>query len=105
MRKCLLAFSLLVLAWFGLAWGERVQDLPAPTNYVNDFANVLYPGTLASLNSFYAEADRLVHAQIAVVAVKSLAGEAIQNLAAALEDNWKVGQNVTDAGLLLLLLT
>jgi uncharacterized protein len=105
MRKCLLAFTLLVLAWFGLAWGERVQDLPPPTNYVNDFAGVLSPGTLASLNALCAQVDRLAHAQIAVVTVKSLDGEPIENFATALEDKWKVGKKGTDRGLLLILAT
>jgi uncharacterized protein len=105
MRKCLLALSLLVLAWSGLAWGERVQDLPAPTNYVNDFAGVLSPGTLASLNALCAQVDRQAHAQIAVVTVKSLDGEPIENFATALEDKWKVGKKGTDRGLLLILAT
>src|SRR5580704_14547900 len=109
MRKCLLALFLLVLAsgmaWSGLALGERVQDLPAPTNYVNDFANVLSPGTLASLNALCAQVDRQAHAQIAVVTVKSLDGEPIENFATALEDKWKVGKKGTDRGLLLILAT
>jgi uncharacterized protein len=105
MRKCVLAFSLMALAWFGVALGERVQDLPAPTNYVNDFAGVLSPGTLASLNALCAQADRLAHAQIAVVTVKSLDGEPIENFATALEDKWKVGKKGTDRGLLLILAT
>jgi uncharacterized protein len=105
MRKCLLALSLLVLAWSGLAWGERVQDLPPPTNYVNDFAGVLSPGTLASLNALCTQVDRQAHAQIAVVTIKSLDGEPIENFATALEDKWKVGKKGTDRGLLLLLAT
>ncbi len=51
MRKCLLALSLLFLAWSGLVPAERVQDLPAPTNYVSDFAGVLSPETQTSLNA------------------------------------------------------
>src|SRR5271155_1026970 len=105
MRKCLLALSLLVLAWSGLAWGERVQDLPPPTNYVNDFAGVLSPETLASLNSLCAQVDRQAHAQIAVVTIKSLDGEPIENFATALEDKWKVGKKGTDRGLLLIFAT
>jgi uncharacterized protein len=109
MRKCLLALSLLVLAsglaWSGLAWGERVQDLPPPTNYVNDLAGVLSPGTLASLNALCAQVDRQAHAQVAVVTVKSLDGEPIENFATALEDKWKVGKKGTDRGLLLILAT
>jgi uncharacterized protein len=105
MYKRLLALFLLVLAWSGLAWGERVQDLPPPTNYVNDFAGVLSPGTLTALNALCAQVDRQAHAQIAVVTVKSLDGEPIENFATALEDKWKVGKKGTDRGLLLILAT
>jgi uncharacterized protein len=105
MHKRLIALFLLILAWSGLAWGERVQDLPPPSNYVNDFAGVLSPGTLASLNALCAQVDRRAHAQIAVVTVKSLDGEPIENFATALEDKWKVGKKGTDRGLLLILAT
>ncbi len=102
MRKCLLALSVLLLACTGVLWAERVQDLPAPTNYVNDFAGVLSPQTQASLNALCAQVDRQAHAQIAVVTIKSLDGEPIENFATALEDKWKVGKKGTDRGLLLI---
>ena len=105
MRKRVLALLLLVLVWSGLVVGERVQDLPAPTNYVNDFAGVLSPGTLASLNALCAQVDLQAHAQLAVVTVKNLDGEPIENFATALEDKWKVGKKGTDRGLLLILAT
>jgi uncharacterized protein len=102
MGKCLLALSLLFLAWSSMAPAEKVQDLPAPTNYVNDFAGVLSPETQTSLNALCAQVDRLAHAQIAVVTIKSLDGEPIENFATALEDKWKVGKKGTDRGLLLI---
>src|ERR1700723_3394418 len=105
MRKCLLALSVLLLAWSSVISAERVQDLPKPTNYVSDFAGVLSPGTQASLNALCAQLDRLAHAQIAVVTVKSLDGEPIENFATALEDKWKVGKKGTDRGLLLIFAT
>src|ERR1700733_13938746 len=105
MRKYLLALSLLLIAWSGLAWGERVQDLPPPTNYVNDFANVLSPGTLASLNALCAQVDRQAHAQIAVVTIKTLDGEPIENFATALEDKGKGGKKGPGRGLLLIFAT
>jgi uncharacterized protein len=105
MRLRLLAVFLLLLAGSGLAPAERVEDLPPPTNYVNDFAGVLSPGTLASLNALCAQVDRQAHAQIAVVTVKSLDGEPIENFATALEDKWKVGKKGTDRGLLLIFAT
>jgi uncharacterized protein len=105
MRERLLAVFLLLLAPSSLLTAERVQDLPQPTNYVNDFAGVLTPETLASLNALCAQVDRQAHAQIAVVTVKSLDGEPIENFATALEDKWKVGKKGTDRGLLLIFAT
>jgi uncharacterized protein len=106
MRNRLLAVFVLFLACFSsLLPAEKVQDLPQPTNYVSDFAGVLSPETVTSLNALCAQVDRLAHAQIAVVTVKSLDGEPIENFATALEDKWKVGKKGTDRGLLLIFAT
>jgi uncharacterized protein len=105
MRKSLLALLVLLLAWPAVLFAERVQDLPSPTNYVNDFAGVLSPETLASLNALCAQVDRQAHAQIALVTIKSLDGEPIENFATALEDKWKVGKKGTDRGLLVIFAT
>ena len=105
MRLRLFAVFPLLLAGSSVLPAERVQDLPAPTNYVNDFAGVLSPQTTASLNALCAQVDRQAHAQIAVVTIKSLDGEPIENFATALEDKWKVGKKGTDRGLLLIFAT
>jgi uncharacterized protein len=105
MRKCLLALFGLLFAWSSPLWAERVQDLLQPTNYVSDFAGVLSPATQAYLNNLCRQVDRQAHAQIAVVTVKSLDGEPIENFATALEDKWKVGKKGTDRGLLLIFAT
>jgi uncharacterized protein len=105
MRKRLLALFMFLFACHGLLQAERVQDLPAPTNYVSDFAGVLSPQTLDSLDRLCAQVDRQAHAQIAVVTVKTLDGEPIENFATALEDKWKVGKKGTDRGLLLIFAT
>jgi uncharacterized protein len=102
MRKCSLALSLLLLACSSILLAERVQDLPKPTNYVSDFAGVLSPETQVSLNALCAQVDRQAHAQIAVVTIKSLDGQPIENFATELEDKWKVGKKGTDRGLLLI---
>ena len=106
MRKRLIAVVALLFVLPGLSGllkAERVQDLPAPTNYVSDFAGVLSPQTQTSLNALCARVDRLAHAQIAVVTIKSLDGEPIEDFATALEDKWKVGKKGTDRGLLLII--
>src|SRR5271163_4511367 len=81
--------------------GERVQDLPQPTNYVSDFAGVLSPQTVQGLNALCAQVDRQAHAQIAVVTVKTLDGEPVENFTTALEDKWKVGKKGTDRGVIM----
>src|ERR1700685_818746 len=105
MRPRLLPFFLVLLAGSSLLPAEQVQDLPRHTNYVSDFAGVLSPQTLASLNSLCAQVDRQAHAQIAVITVKSLAGDPTENFATALEDKWKVGKKGTDRGLLVIFAT
>ena len=102
MRQRLFPVFLLLLSFPSIVLAERVQDLPQPTNYVSDFAGVLSPETQASLNALCAQVDRQAHAQIAVVTIKSLDGEPIENFATALEDKWKVGKKGTDRGLLLI---
>ena len=103
MPACAFCISSRPVHWCGA--GERVQDLPKPTNYVSDFAGVLSPETVTSLNRLCAQVDRQAHAQIAVVTIKSLDGEPIENFATALEDKWKVGKKGTDRGLLLIFAT
>jgi uncharacterized protein len=102
MRKYLLALFVLLLACSTPLLAERVQDLPPPSNYINDFAGVLSPANQADLNHLCLQVDRQAHAQIAVVTIKSLDGEPIENFSTALEDKWKVGKKGTDRGLLLI---
>ena len=102
MRRYLYLAGLLLFT-ASVLLAERVQDLPAPTNYVNDFAGVLSPATRTYLNSLCAAVDRQAHAQIAVVTIKSLDGEPIENFTTALEEKWKVGTKGTDRGAILVL--
>jgi len=95
------ALTAFVIAGAATAHSEAVKDLPKPTNYVSDFANVLSPETKQDLNQLCAQVDHQAHAQIAVVTIKSLDGEAIQDFAVALWDAWKIGQK--DRGVLVLL--
>jgi uncharacterized protein len=83
---------------------EPVSQLK-PTNYVNDFAGVLDPSTVAQLNSICQQIDEKAHAQIAVVTIKSLDGSDIESYAVALYKQWGIGNKATDHGVLILLAT
>jgi uncharacterized protein len=99
-----LAIVVLVLSPVGVLTAETVASLPAPTGYVNDFAGVLSPSTVQSVDRLCAQVDRQAHAQIAVVTVKTIDGDqSIEEFATALEEKWKVGAKGTDRGVLMLL--
>jgi uncharacterized protein len=95
---------LLVLSPVAVLTAETVNSLPAPTGYVNDFAGVLSPSTVQSVDSLCAQVDRKAHAQIAVVTIKTLDGDqSIEEFATQLEEKWKVGTKGTDRGILMVL--
>ena len=101
-RLAVAAVLLLALAFnSAIAWPEAVKDLPRPTDYVSDFAGVLSPETKQELDLLCGQVDRQAHAQIAVVTIKTLDGEPIQDYSVQLWDTWKIGQK--DRGVLILL--
>lgn len=91
----LLALPLLLLA-------EPVSQL-RPTDYVNDFAHVLDPTTIAQLDNICQQIEQKAHAQIAVVTVNSLDGSDIESYAVTLYKQWGIGSKATDHGVLILL--
>ncbi len=94
--RCILLSSILAAFFLFLAptlRGERVQDLPQPTDYVSDFAHVLSPQAVARLDAICAELDHSqANAQIAVVTVHDLNGDEADDYATQLEDRWKMGK-------------
>ena len=95
----LLVFAITAGATFACA--EAVKDLPKPTNYVSDFANVMTPETKQEINQLCGQVDHQAHAQIAVVTIKTLDDVPIQDFSVQLWDSWKIGQK--DRGVLILL--
>jgi len=101
-------FRLLLAALVGVtattALAERVEDLPKPAGYVNDYANVLSPEAIARLESLCSQLDHSqANAQIAVVTIHTLDGADAAEYANALEDKWKIGKKGSDRGALVLL--
>jgi uncharacterized protein len=71
--------------------------------YVNDFAGVLNPATVEGLTRLCTEVDQKAKAQIAVVTIKSLEGDAVEDFANHLFQKWGVGYKGTDRGVMVLL--
>lgn len=91
------------IASFASLHAEHVKDLPAPQNYVSDFANVISPQTALALDQLCSQVDHQAHAQIAVITVKTLEDVPIEDFATQLEDKWGVGPKKDDRGILIIL--
>lgn len=74
-----------------------------PRGYVNDFAGVLDAAGAQAIENYCGDLERATGAQIAVVTVKSLDGEPIEDVANRLYRQWGIGKKGADEGLLLLL--
>jgi len=94
----------LVLSLAFVLHAEPVSQLN-PTDYINDFAHVLDPNTIAQLDNICQQIDQQAHAQIAVVTIDSLDGSDIESYAVDLFKRWGVGKKGTDRGVLILLAT
>jgi len=73
-----------------------------PSGFVNDFAGILKPETVTSLNQNLTDFSARTQAEIAVVTIPSLDGDTIENFAIKLFEEWKIGNEKKDNGLLLL---
>ncbi len=97
------------VAFFGLLWlcaAVVFADVPQlkPHGYTNDYAAVLSPAAVARADALAAEVERKTGAQIAVVIVKSLDGNPIDDYANTLARRWAIGRK-ENRGVLLLLAT
>ena len=106
-RSRLLPISLLVMGTaicVAPVRAEQWQKLN-PQGYVNDFAGVLSATTVEQLTRLATEVDQKAKAQIAVVTVKTLDGDTVEDFANRLFQKWGVGYKGTDRGVMVLLAT
>src|SRR5271167_2739672 len=74
-----------------------------PHGYVNDFAGVLDARSAQALEAYCGNVEQATGAQIAIVLVKSLEGDPIDDVANRLYRQWGIGKKGKDEGILLLL--
>jgi uncharacterized protein len=74
-----------------------------PPNYVVDLAGIIDSNAETSLNAYLKELELKTSAQMVVLTIASLEGESIEEFSINLvHDQWKLGQQGKDNGLLLL---
>jgi uncharacterized protein len=74
-----------------------------PQGYVSDFANVLDPQLREQLEAYCGRVEQLTGAQMALVTIKSLDGEPIEDVTNTLYRQWGVGKKGKDEGIMFLL--
>ncbi len=82
--------------------GEKISDIHV-RDYLTDLAGVVDSATADRINALCGEVDRKTGAQIAVVTVRSLEGQPIENYAVDLFQHLGVGGKKDDRGVLLLI--
>ena len=101
MRKCLRVTLLLCL--FATLGAAVDWNALKPQGYVSDFAQAIDPASKAQLETYCATVEQSTGAQMALVTIKSLEGEPIEDVANTIYRAWGVGQKGKNEGILLLL--
>ncbi len=94
--------ALVAFTFASLACALDISKLE-PRGYVSDFAGVLDATSSERIATYCGNVERSTGAQFAVVLVKTLDGDPIEDIAVRLEEKWKVGKKGTDEGLLMLI--
>ena len=79
-----------------------ITALPQPEGFVNDFADMLSPEEENSLEALIGALEKETTAEIAIVIIPSLEGSSREEYAVELFEQWGIGKEETDNGLLIL---
>lgn len=92
-----------ILCLFGAQSAFAYTSPGSPAGLVNDFAGVLKPETKQTLEADLVQFEKDTSNEIAVVVVPDMAGDYIENYAVKLFEEWKIGKEDKDNGILLLI--
>jgi uncharacterized protein len=87
------------------ATGYSKADLPTPSNYVEDYANVINDSDERSLNGILKELEQKTGTQYIVLTVLSTSGLPIEQFSIELAEKWKLGRKGKDNGMLFVFAT
>ncbi len=97
MNKLRLIFLFLSLISFAFS-----LDLPDYTGFVNDYAGIIDYNSKQQINNIIYELERKTGAEVAVVTLKSLQGENIEDFTNRLFEKWGVGKKGKNNGIMIL---
>jgi uncharacterized protein len=85
---------------------ERLEEVPNPktrdNTWVTDLPGILQPETVSQLNALIGQLERDTTAEMAVVVIRSLDGQNLEEFATDLFQRWGIGKREKDNGLLFL---
>ena len=96
-------FVIFVVLTFSFGLTAEAFEVPALTGPVVDQVNLLKPSTKQMLSQMLMEAHQNQGPQIQVLIINTLDGEAIDQVAIQVYDKWKLGDEKTSKGALLLI--
>ena len=98
----LLCLQLLFVASPNLEAATTIPPKPTTNIYVQDYAKVLSPQTIANINAYSTAIDRKTTAQITVVTIPTLDGASLEDYSLELFRQWGIGNKEKNNGVLLL---
>ncbi|MCX6004655.1 MAG: TPM domain-containing protein [Chloroflexi bacterium] len=104
-RTLVLLVLALLCAVFLLPLGTtavKAQNFPDYQGFVNDYANLLSMQSKTQLEAQLTQLEKDTTAEVAVVTVKSLEGDYIEDYAVKLFEKWKIGKKDKNNGVLFL---
>ncbi|MFK5927280.1 MAG: TPM domain-containing protein [Desulfuromusa sp.] len=99
MRQLLVSLFILLLT----GWTAAALNIPQPTGYVNDHADIISQTVELKLEQFLRDFEKSDSTQITVLTIPTLDGEVLEDYSLKVFENWKIGQKGKDNGALLLI--
>lgn len=99
MKKLFLGLGLMMM----LLGGEVLAlEIPEPVGFLNDFGGILAEDERVEIESWLSDFERETGNEIVVVIFESLEGENLEQLSIDLAEEWKVGKEGLDNGVIFL---
>jgi uncharacterized protein len=102
LRRGLSFFCIFFSLTLFLAVQVSALEVPRLQGRVNDYAELLSPATEASLESVLKSLESSDSTQIVVLTIGSLQGDSLEEFSLRVVEDWKIGQQGLDNGVLLL---
>jgi uncharacterized protein len=94
--------TLTILTLLAFAPTALASHIPAPTGYVNDFAQLLTTEQAKSLDTQLKQFDEKTGNEIAVATVNTIGDDTVEEFTVRAFEEWKIGKEDKDNGVLLL---